>query len=411
MNVKRPSALVLLIVLWGAALSACVPPSLPSAGPGVEVGRGNALFDQQDYAAALEAYTAAADQLPDSPEVVYNQGVAHYALGDYGEAERLFRQVDRTARGLELVAAARYNLGNSKFQQGMAQRESDLQQALSALQASVAFYQGALGLTPHDQDAARNIEVVRLAIKDVLDQLKDQQQEQRAENELAEHLRGLQQRQEDAAARSGQLANDPPPENALSEALRQLRQEQQQITADTAAAAQQLDEQAGSAQPSGNAVTIRSAADAGDERRQEAHPESCKTRRASKRRPQTGWRGRSRSQRPAHQRAAAEDIAEPRCGHCVIPTTQGEAGAPQEQPQQQEDAAGASGQQSPPPAVQPEGSEAGAQPAPGQQEQPAPTPQDATAAQILDKERRDRAAREQLQPGTLPRTPPVEKNW
>ena len=152
-------------------MSACATPSLPSAGPGAEVGRGNALFDRQDYAAALEAYTAAADQLPDSPEVVYNQGVTHYALGDYGEAERLFRQVGRTARDLELVAAARYNLGNSKFQQGMAQRESDLRQALSALQASVAFYQGALELTPHDREAARNIEVVRLAIKDILDQL------------------------------------------------------------------------------------------------------------------------------------------------------------------------------------------------------------------------------------------------
>ena len=407
MNVKRPSALVLLIVLWGAALSACVPPSLPSAGPGVEVGRGNALFDQQDYAAALEAYTAAADQLPDSPEVVYNQGVAHYALGDYGEAERLFRQVDRTARGLELVAAARYNLGNSKFQQGMAQRESDLQQALSALQASVAFYQGALELTPHDQEAARNIEVVRLAIKDILDQLKDQQQEQRAENELAEHLRGLQQRQEDAAARSGQLANDSPPESALSEALWQLRQEQQQITADTAAAAQQLDEQAGSAQPSGTPSPSR-VPEAGDERRQEAHQ---KLQDAQSQQGQAADRLEGQELRSAasHQRAAAEDIAAA-LRALRDPSDSGAAGVPQEQSQQQ-DKSGASGQQSPPPAVQPEGSEAGAQPAPGQQEQPAPTPQDATAAQILDKERRDRAAREQLQHGTLPRTPPVEKNW
>ena len=370
MNVKRPSALVLLIVLWGAALSACVPPSLPSAGPGVEVGRGNALFDQQDYAAALEAYTAAADQLPDSPEVVYNQGVAHYALGDYGEAERLFRQVDRTARGLELVAAARYNLGNSKFQQGMAQRESDLQQALSALQASVAFYQGALELTPHDQEAARNIEVVRLAIKDILDQLKDQQQEQQAENELAEQLRDLQQRQEDAAARSGQLANEPPPESALSEALRQLRQEQQQITAETAAAAQQLDEQAAVSATVGNAVAVQSirrpATSAARKRTR-----SCKTLRASKEQAADRLEGQEPRSAASHQRAAAEDIAAA-LRALRDPNDAGAAGALQEQSQQQ-DKSGASGQQSPPPAVQPEGSEAGAQPAPGQQEQPAPS--------------------------------------
>ena len=404
MNAKRPSALVLLIVLWGAALSACAPPSLPSAGPGAAVGRGNALFDGQDYAAALEAYTAAAAQLPDSPEVVYNQGVTHYALGDYGEAERLFRQVDRTARNLELVAAARYNLGNSKFQQGMAQREGDLQQALSALQASVAFYQGALELTPNDQEAARNIEVVRLAIKDILDQL----QEQQAQNEMAEQLRELQRRQEEAAARSAQLANEPPPDSALSEALRQLRQEQQQITEQTAAAAQRLDEQAGSAQSSGT-PSPSDAPDAGDERRQEALQ---KLQDARSQQEQAAGRLKGQEPRSAatHQRAAAEDI-EAALRALRDPNDAGAAGAPREKSQQREDSPGASGQQSPPPADQPERSEAGGQPAPGQQEQPAPNPQDATAAQILDKERRDRAAREQLQRSILPRTPPVEKNW
>ncbi|MDE2994234.1 MAG: tetratricopeptide repeat protein [Chloroflexota bacterium] len=394
MNARRPSALVLLIVLWGATLSACVRTGLPPARPGAEVGRGNALFDQQDYAAALEAYTAAAAQLPDAPEVAYNQGVTHYALGDYGEAERLFRQVDRTAQDLELVAAARYNLGNSKFQQGMAQRESNVQQALSALQASVAFYQGALELTPDDREAARNIEVVRLAIKDILDQLQDQRQEQQAQNELAEQLRDLQQRQEEAATRSAQLANEPPPESALSEALRQLREEQQQISEETAAAAQRLDEQAGAAQPSGT-PSPSSTPEAGDERRQEALQ---KLQDAQSQQGQAADRleGQEPQSAASHQRAAAEDIAEAlRTLH--DPNGAGTAGAPQAQGQEQEvEAQGAQDQ--------PEQSVSDTL---AQDQQP----QDATAAQILDKERRDRAAREQLQRGTLPRTPPVEKNW
>ena len=404
MNAKRPSALVLLIALWGATLSACAPLGLAPAGPGDEVGRGNALFDRQDYAAALEAYTEVAAQLPESPEVVYNQGVVHYALGDYGEAERLFRQVDRTARDLELAAAARYNLGNSKFQQGMAQRESNLQQALSTLQASVAFYQGALELTPNDQEAARNIEVVRLAIKDILDQL----QEQQAQNEMAEQLRELQRRQEEVAARSAQLANEPPPDSALSEALRQLRQEQQQITADTAAVAQRLDEQAASAQPQGTPSPSR-APEAGDERRQEAL-QKLQDARSQQAQAANRLEGQEPRSAATHQRAAAEDIAAA-LRALSDPNDAGAAGAPQEQPQQREDTPGASGQQSQTPAARPERSEAGGQQAPWQQEQPAPTPQDATAAQILDKERRGRAAREQLQRGTVPRTPPVEKNW
>ena len=393
MNARLSSALVFLIVLWGGALSACAPPSLPSAGSGAEVGRGNALFDQQDYASALEVYKEAAAKLPDALEVVYNQGVTHYALGDYGEAERLFRQVDRTAQDLELVAAARYNLGNSKFQQGMAQRESNVQHALSALQASVAFYQGALELTPDDREAARNIEVVRLAIKDILDQLQDQQQEQQAQNELAEQLRDLQQRQEEAAARSAQLANEPPPEAARSEALRQLREEQQQISEETAAAAQQLDEQAGTAQPSGT-PSPSGAPETGDERRQEALQ---KLQDAQSRQGQAADRleGQEPQSAASHQRAAAEDIAEA-LRALRDPSDAGAAGAPQAQDQQQEvEAQGAQGQ--------PEQQE----PGPEDQNQ---QPQDATAAQILDKERRDRAAREQLQ-RELQRMPPVEKNW
>ena len=240
--------------------------------------------------------------------------------GDYGEAERLFRQVDRTARDLGLVAAARYNLGNSKFRQGMAQRESDVQQALAALQASVAFYQGALELAPDDQDAARNIEVVRLAIKDILDQLQDQQREQQAENEVAEQLRDLQQRQEEAAARSAQLGKDPPPES-----LRQLRQEQEQISEETAAAAQQLQEQA-AAQPSGTPQ-------AGDERRQDAIQ---KLQDAQRQQEQAA--GRLEGQEPqsaaTHQRAAAEDIAEA-LQALRDPNDQGAADAPQVQDQQE----------------------------------------------------------------------------
>ena len=374
-------------------MSACAPPSLPATGPGAEVGRGNALFDRQDYTAALEAYTEAAARLPDAPEVVYNQGVTHYALGDYGEAERLFRQVDRTAQDLGLVAAARYNLGNSKFQQGMAQRESDVQQALAALQASVAFYQGALALTPDDREAARNIEVVRLAIKDLLDQLQDQQQERQAKNEVAEQLRDLQQRQEDAAARLEQLGNEPPPESALSEALRQLREEQREISEETAAAAQQLQEQAESAQPSGT-PSPSGAPEAGDERRQDALQ---RLQDAQSRQAQAAERleGQEPQLAATHQRAAAEDIAEA-LRALGDSGDGGAAGAPQAQDQQQEVEA------------------QGAQDQPGQSGSDTPAqdqqPQDATAAQILDKERRDRAAREQLQRG-LQRVPPVEKDW
>ena len=251
-------------------------------------------------------------------------------------------------------------------------------QALSALQASVAFYQGALELTPHDREAARNIEVVRLAIKDILDQLQDQLQEQQAENEVAEQLRDLQQRQQEAAARSAQLANDPPPEAARSEALRQLRQEQQQITEQTAAAAQQLDEQAGSAQPSGNAVTIRCSGG-----RQRAPPgshcKSCKTRRASKRRP----RDRLEGQEPqsAHQPTSAPRprTLRRRCGHCVIPTTR-------ERPVLRRSSPSSRSNRRPPRRMP-------------------------RRRKSWTKNGRDRAAREQLQRGTLPRTLPVEKNW
>jgi Ca-activated chloride channel family protein len=80
---------------------------------------------------------------------------------------------------MALVAKAKYNLGNCFFQRGSKQRDSDLQKALDDMKTSIDYWRQVLDLDPKNEKAARNIEVARLTIKDLLDQLKKQQEQQK----------------------------------------------------------------------------------------------------------------------------------------------------------------------------------------------------------------------------------------
>jgi len=79
---------------------------------------------------------------------------------------------------MKLVAKAKYNLGNSYFQQGLKQRDSDLQKALDDLKTSIVYWRQVLDIEPENEKSAKNIEVARLIIKDIIDQLNKQKQQQ-----------------------------------------------------------------------------------------------------------------------------------------------------------------------------------------------------------------------------------------
>jgi tetratricopeptide (TPR) repeat protein len=119
--------------------------------------QGNEAYAQQDYAAALDAYTSAGAADPLLAEPQYNAASVHYRQSDYGQAGAALDGA-LVHSGEELAPAGNYNLGNARF------RAEDYAGAVEA-------YKQALRLNPGDADAKVNLELA-------LRKLQENQQEQ-----------------------------------------------------------------------------------------------------------------------------------------------------------------------------------------------------------------------------------------
>ncbi len=140
--------------------------------------QGNQLYADQSYTEAINKYNEALVEQPTAVEPKFNKANSYYRLDDLGEAIDLYQEVAAESKDMALVGKAKYNLGNCFFQRGAKQRDSDLQKALEDMKTSITYWRQVLELEPDNAKAARNIEVARLTIKDILDQLKKQQEQQ-----------------------------------------------------------------------------------------------------------------------------------------------------------------------------------------------------------------------------------------
>jgi len=140
--------------------------------------QGNSLYQKGNFNEAINKYDQALLNAPEALEPKYNKANSYYRLDDLNAAIDLYKEVAAESKNMNLVAKAKYNLGNSYFQQGTKQRDSNLQKAIEDLETAIGSWRGVLDIEPEDQKAARNIEVARLTIKDLLDQLNKQKQQQ-----------------------------------------------------------------------------------------------------------------------------------------------------------------------------------------------------------------------------------------
>ncbi len=140
------------------------------------VAEGNTAFDAGDFAAALASYSSAGATLPDSPELAYNQGVAHYRLGDFEAARGAFNRALLT-RDINLEADVKFNLGDVAYASAL-EKQSELEEAIDLLKTAMGHYRDVLEIKPDDQDARRNIEMAQLLIKDLMDKQKQEQEQQ-----------------------------------------------------------------------------------------------------------------------------------------------------------------------------------------------------------------------------------------
>ena len=164
------------------------------------IAEGNQAYHGESYDDALDAYDKASVDAPESPQIYFNKGAVHYRKGDYPKARELFEQASLKTKDLSLEARAQYNLGNCAFREGERQRDSDLKKSMDQLKSAVLHYQRALELDPELKDAAHNIEIARLIMKQILDEIKKKEEEEKKKQEqqqqLAKKLEELIQRQE-----------------------------------------------------------------------------------------------------------------------------------------------------------------------------------------------------------------------
>ena len=183
-----------------------------------EVEQANKLYGSGAYTEAIEKYDQVLVDSPGALEPKFNKANSFYRLEDYSQAIDLYREVASESKISDLAAKAKYNLGNCHYQQGLKHCDSDLQKAIDELKISIANWRSALDLTSDNEKAGRNIEVARLMIKDLLGQLKNQQDPNQA-SDPNQQQQGQEQQDQQEQERQADKKEDP---------NQQQKQEQQQ---------------------------------------------------------------------------------------------------------------------------------------------------------------------------------------
>ena len=205
------SRTVLPVLIAAAAL--LVLSAVPAAAdsPRSLVNRGNRSLGKGEFNHAIESYERASVDAPESSVIALNLGNVYFLKGEWNAAREYFENAALRSEDLHLEAEAWYNLGNTAFRQAERQEDSDLEKSLERYEEAVRFYQTALEKDPELEDAAFNLEVTRLTIKDLLDRINKQREkmEQQREKmqEVVDSLLSLAQREERAAGESGELGS------------------------------------------------------------------------------------------------------------------------------------------------------------------------------------------------------------
>jgi Ca-activated chloride channel family protein len=223
-NEKRYKKLVLLLVVFF-----CIDADAGQSAREL-VGRGNKLYNAGKYNEAAGEYEKAIVENPQSLEPKFDKANSFYMLEDFEKAKELYRKVSAESRDMKLVAKAKYNLGDCFFRQGEKQKDSNLQKAVEDYLTAISFWRQALEIEPGNVNAAKNIEVARLIIKDIQDQInkqkQQQQQQQKKDQQLQQQLKELLEKQK-ALAEKTDKTNQQADSNDISQQQAKQQYEEQ----------------------------------------------------------------------------------------------------------------------------------------------------------------------------------------
>jgi len=347
--------------------------------------QGNKLYAEGNFNDAIKKYDQALTDAPQALEPKFNKANGYFQLDDLVKAIDLYREVSADSKDMKLVAKAKYNLGNCYFKQGSKQIDSNLHKALEDLQTAIAYWRQTLDIDPENEKAAKNIEVARLTIKDIIDRInkqkKEQQQQAEKQKKLQKQLKELLEHQKALAQKTQQVKNDTDKgqisRQEAEDNYKKQAQEQSQLEDKTEQALQQIQQQ------DPNIPQPPHMKQAGSELEQAADAQSD-----------------AETQLKASDGSAAKQSQDKAAKHLENTLKALSQDNQQKQGQQQEQ----QGQeQQPQEPNQPDKKQQQQQ-----KEQKAAAAQDTTAQEILDKEQKKKKQRQILQRGGYQR---VEKDW
>jgi len=139
---------------WAREVLAATDSSVPLRLPELQ----RAVWEQP--AAAAAALEKAVAGSPDSPQWLYNHGVAAYAAGKFDDALVSLDRVEGLGNR-ELARRAKFQKGNTEYRAGLAARQANLDETIYRWRQALDNYRGVLKESPGDTRTVENFKLVQ----------------------------------------------------------------------------------------------------------------------------------------------------------------------------------------------------------------------------------------------------------
>jgi len=191
MTIRRAAIRFFLLPLFFVAFPAAGP--VFGSSPENRVTQGVAAYNSGDFLKAIELFGEASVRYPESPLIQFDTGLCYYRLDALDDADSLFACVASNREASQALRfKAIYNRGNTAFLESeKLLAAGDLESALEKLRDAALYYRDAADPEIEEDirlDATHNLEVVQIRIKDLLDKIKQAQEEQERQQERMKRL-------------------------------------------------------------------------------------------------------------------------------------------------------------------------------------------------------------------------------
>jgi Ca-activated chloride channel family protein len=224
-SIKRITVAVIIIAV---ILAICLVGGLVW-GKTIRMAQANRDLTTGRTAAARKTYEDLAVDLPESPYVLHNLGLAAYQQGQYQQAVASFQKALQKLKPVagnakqtgELTAKCHYHLGNAQFklaEAGQTGANSSGRQPTDLYRRALADFRSTLELNPDDQDAKYNYELTKLRLDDARQQKqKDQEQPDKDHRRPKQQNKDKQPNQQNNDAKQPKQPDQNKPDQKQSE--------------------------------------------------------------------------------------------------------------------------------------------------------------------------------------------------